>query len=161
MDKNTVLDQIQNTWDYQRKVTNDFLDCIPDDKWNFSHHKKFNTLAKQYSHMVCVYGVYIDAIKNQKVDFSKKKSFYNGPLEKSPIKKALLEMDQKFTIELRNLLNKDLDKYTIDFFGQQMGIIEFSHVMIQHECVHMGICANYAAFGEFETPKSWQNDWVL
>lgn len=161
MDNKTVLDQIQSTWDYQRKVTSDYLDCIPADKWNYSHHDKFNTLAKQFRHMVCVYGVYIDAIKNKKIDFSKKKSFYSGALEKEPIKKALLEMDEKFSAELKNLQEQDLDKFTIDFFGQQMGIVEFSHVMVQHECVHMGIWANYAAFGGFETPKSWQNDWEL
>ena len=72
-----------------------------------------------------------------------------------------MKWDKKFSIELNNLLEKDLNKFTIDFFGQKMGIIEFSHVMVQHECVHMGIWANYAAFGKFETPKSWQNDWEL
>lgn len=161
MNNDFVIEQIQSTWRYQRKITNDYLKQIPVENWNYTHHKKFATLAKQFRHMVWVYGAYIDGIENRKIDLSKKKSFYDGPLEKEAIQAALKSMDEKFFSVTDGLRSQNLDEYKIDFFGQEMGIIEYSHVMVQHESVHVGIWANYAAFAGFETPKSWQNDWEL
>lgn len=161
MENSNVIEQIRRTWTYQRKVSNDFLDCIPADKWEHTPGPYCSPLSKQFRHMVWIYGAYLDAIRNQKIDLSKKKSYYSGELEPAPIKKALSQFDDEFEAILKNLESKDLDSFKIDFFGQQMGIIEFSHVMVQHECVHMGLWFNYAKTGDFETPDSWQSDWGL
>ena len=161
MKNEKVIEQICNTWKYQRKILNDFLDCIPADKWLYSHHQKVATLDKQFRHMVWVYGAYIDAIENRKIDLTKKKTFYDGTLERDQIRKAFEGMDSKFFCLMDQLKSEDLDNFQIDFFGQEMGLIEFSHVMVQHDSVHMGIWANGAYFGGFQTPKSWQDDWGL
>lgn len=156
-----VIKEIKNTWEYQRGLTTDFINMIPEDKWHFTHHEKYAPLSKQFRHMARVYGCYIDAIEGRKMDLSKKKSHYSGDLVKEDIIKTLESMDERFEKVLEQLRQDGLDGFKIDFFGQQMGLVEFSHVMVQHECAHMGIWANYAAFAGFETPKSWQEDWEL
>jgi uncharacterized damage-inducible protein DinB len=161
MDSRRVVEEFENSWAYTRNMTNEFIKCVPEDKWNFSYHPKFGALSKQFRHMVCVYGCYIDAFKTREMDLAKKKSYYSKPLERQDILSALDQMDLQLKAVLADLKNQDLNEMTIDFFGQAMGFCEFCDVLIQHECAHFGIWSNYAAFGEFDTPEMWKNDWKL
>lgn len=154
-----IIKQFEKTWFYNRKITMDFLDGIPDDKWNFTPHLKYAPLSKQYRHMTCVYGVYIEGFKNQAVDFSKKHSHYSGPLEKEALKSDLLKKDQEFKIVLDQLKETDIDKFELNFFGVKMSFTEYTHVLIQHECMHIGVWSTMAALGGFELPQSWKDDW--
>ncbi len=161
MESKRVVEEFEATWAYTRKMTTEFIKCVPDDKWHYSHHSKFGPLCQQFRHMVCVYGCYIEAFKTRTMDLSKKKAYYNGPLERERILASLSQMDKELKEVLAVLKNEDLSSYSVDFFGQSMGFTEYCDVLIQHECAHFGIWSNYAAFGEFETPEMWQNDWKL
>ena len=154
-----VIDQFEKTWFYNRKITMDYLDVIPDDKWDYSHHPKYAALAKQFRHMACVYGVYIDGFRKSAVDFSKKHSYYTGPMTKSEIRADLIRKDAELRIVLLQFDNEAVDRFCLDFFGVNMSFTEYTHVLIQHECMHIGIWSNIAAFAGFELPQSWKSDW--
>ena len=154
-----IIEQFEKTWFYNRKITMDFLDAIPVDKWSYTHHPKYAPLAKQFRHMTCVYGVYIEAFQIEAVDFSRKHSHYHGDLDREQIKKDLLKKDQEFRAVLNKLKEKGIEKFNINWFGISMSFTEFTHVLIQHECMHIGIWSTVAAFAGFELPSSWKSDW--
>ncbi len=154
-----IVEEFEKTWFYTRKVTNEFLDAIPEDKWHYTHHPKYSILSKQFRHVASVYGVYIEGFKNQAVDFSKKHSHYNGALTKEEIKADLLKKDEELKVVLNDYKNKDLSIFKLDFFGVNMTFTEYTHVLIQHECMHIGIWSTMAAFGGFELPQTWKNEW--
>ncbi len=154
-----VIEQFEKTWFYNRKITMDYLDVIPEDYWNYTHHPKYATLDKQFRHMACVYGVYLDGFRNQAVDFSKKHSHYAGPLTKAEIRADLINKDEELRAVLRQFDDAAVDKFRLDFFGVNMSFTEYTHILIQHECMHIGIWANVAAFAGFELPESWKSEW--
>lgn len=156
-----IIEEFKSTWIYTRKMTDEFIKCVPEDKLNFSHHPKYGPLIKQFRHMVGVYSCYIDAFRTKKMDLSCKKADYPNLNTREKIQEALKKKDLEINEVLDSLKGEDLENYRINFFGQEMGFTEYSHVLVQHECAHFGIWANYAAFGEFDTPKMWQNDWEL
>ncbi len=156
-----VVAEFERSWEYTRKMTTAFIDCVPEDKWSYSHHEKFAPLNKQFSHMVKVYGCYVDAVKSRTLDMAKKSSYYSGSGDRKSIQKSLADLDRDLTYELTKLKETGLEGFAVDVFGMEMGFTEFTHVMIQHEVSHFGIWANYAAFGGFSTPSLWQSDWKL
>jgi hypothetical protein len=156
-----VIEEFERSWQYTRNMTTTFIDCVPEEKWTFSHHANFAPLNKQFCHMVKVYGCYVEAMKSKCLDMKKKKSFYSGKGDRISIQESLSALDGKFTTELTKLKEAGLDGFVVDVFGMQMGFTEYTHVMIQHEVGHFGIWANYAAFGGFPTPSIWQSDWKL
>ena len=156
-----VIEEFENTWSYTRKMTTSFIDCVPEDKWQYSHHPKFAPLCKQFFHMVKVYGCYISAFESRKLDLSKKKLFFSGYGNRADVQAALTNLDTKLKVELAKLKETGLDGFNVDLFGMSMGFTEYTHVMIQHEVSHFGVWANYAAFGGFKTPTMWQEEWNL
>lgn len=156
-----IIEEFHRTWCYTRKMTDVFIHCVPGDKWNFTHHSKFAPLSKQFRHMVRVYGVYLEAFSTRSLDLSKKSTFFKGNLVKDEILQALKEMDSELSQKLEVLKSSNLDDFKVNLFGMEMGFTEFTYVLVQHECSHFGIWSNYAAFGEFETPQMWQDEWKL
>lgn len=159
MTESNLIAEFEKTWFYTRSITTDFLDSIPEDKWNFSHHSKYAPFSKQFRHMTCVYGVYIEGFKNQAIDFSKKHSHYAGSLDRAEIKADLAMKDSMLKKVLNSLSDEQVKKFRLNFFGINMSFSEYTHVLIQHECLHIGTWGNMAAFAEFEVPKSWKSDW--
>lgn len=159
MTNRQIIEQFAKTWWYNRKITMDFLEAIPESHWNYSHHPKYAPFSKQFRHVTCVYGVYIDGFKNQAVDFSKKHSYYSGPLTKDALRIDLLKKDQEMKDILAAMPDSAVESFELDFFGVKMSFTEYTHILIQHECMHIGIWSTMAAFGGFELPQSWKNDW--
>lgn len=159
MTTQNLIIEFEKTWFYTRGITTDFLDAIPEDKWHYSHHPKYAPLSKQFRHMTCVYGVYIDGFINQAVDFKKKHSHYSGPLDRISIKNDLTKKDNELKKVLSDLPQDQVKKFKLNFFGVNMSFSEYTHVLIQHECLHIGTWGNMAALGGFEVPKSWKSDW--
>jgi uncharacterized damage-inducible protein DinB len=159
MTSQDIIEQFEKTWFYNRQISSDFLDAIPEDRWNYTHHTNYATLDKQFRHMACVYGVYIDGFRHQAVDFKKKHSHYLGPLEKNSIKEDLRNKDEQLKNVLNDLKKTGIENFKLDFFGVSMSFTEYTHVLIQHECMHIGIWSNAAASAGFELPKSWKSDW--
>jgi len=159
MNAKDVIEQFKKTWFYNRQITTDFLDAIPEDKWDFTHHPKYGPLSKQFRHMTCVYGVYIEGFRHQAVDFSRKHSHYTGQLTKTDIRTDLQKKDEELKSLLEQFTPDMIEKFRLDFFGVNMSFSEYTHVLIQHECMHIGIWSNAAIFAGFELPKSWKSDW--
>jgi len=159
MTSKEIIEQFEKTWFYNRQITTDFLDAIPEDKWHFTHHPKYAPLAKQFRHMTCVYGVYIDGFRNQAVDFNKKHSHYSGPLVKQEIKVDLAKKDGELRKVLNQMKETGIESFRLDFFGINMTFTEYTHLLIQHECMHIGIWSTAAVAAGFELPKSWKTDW--
>jgi hypothetical protein len=159
MTNRQIIDQFAKTWWYNRQITMDFLEVIPESKWDYTHHPKYAPLSKQFRHMACVYGVYIEGFKNQAVDFSKKHSHYTGPPTKEAIKSGLQKKDDELKAVLVAMKDSEVESFKLDFFGVNMSFTEYTHILVQHECMHIGIWSTMAAFGGFELPQSWKNDW--
>src|SRR4051812_47075715 len=94
-----VIEEFERSWEYTRKMTSEFIDCVPEEKWSFSHHEKFAPLHKQFCHMVKVYGCYVDATKNKTLDMKKKNSFYSAKGDRRSIQEALSNLDSEFKTE--------------------------------------------------------------
>ena len=157
----STIEEFENSWTYIRQMTDSFIKCVPDDKWNFTHHQNFAPLVKQFKHVVKVYSCYVDAIPNRKLNMSLKKSMFSGPETRENILASLHGHDEQLKKVLNDLKKTGLDGYRVDVFGMSMSFNEYVHVMIQHEVGHFGIWANYAAFGNFQTPEGWRADWKL
>ena len=91
--------------------------------------------------------------------FSKKHSHYSGTLSKADIKSNLEKKDAELHQVLKCFSNEDIQKFKLNFFGVNLTFSEYTHVLIQHECMHIGIWSNVAAFAGFELPISWKTDW--
>ncbi len=154
-----IIEQFEKTWFYTRQITTDYLDVIPQNRWSYTHSIRYSTLDKQFRHMACVYGVYIEGFKNQAVDFSKKHSHYTGPLDKAAIKADLAKKDEELKVVFNEMKITGIENFRLDFFSVNMTWTEYSHLLIQHECMHIGVWSAVADAGGFELPDSWKNEW--
>lgn len=156
-----LIECFHGSWEYIRDMRDAFIKCVPDDKWHFTHHPKFAPLVKQFKHLIKVYGCYIDALETQRLDMAKKSSMFRGPETRENILALLHDLDHKLDRVLSNLKRRGLDGYRVSLFGMNMDFSAYTHVMIHHDTSHFGMWANYAAFGGFDTPATWQQDWKL
>lgn len=156
-----VIESFERSWSYIRSMRDAFIKCVPDEKWTFSHHARFAPLVKQFKHVIKVYGCYIDALRTRKLDMSRKSSMFSGPETRETILSRLAELDAELTMVLSALKRDGLSGYRVSLFGMSMDFSEYSHVMIHHDTSHFGLWSSYAAFGGFETPELWRQDWKL
>jgi uncharacterized damage-inducible protein DinB len=138
------------------RLTADFVRAVPDDKWNFAPGR-FGPFSKQLRHVVCVRGVYNDALVSKRVDWTRKSEHYVGPLEREPLLAAL---DEKQRQLLDILGTVDIDA-VIDWDGTPFTFSIFTWEFVQHEAIHHGQWSLYASLAGFATPSSWQSSWGL
>jgi hypothetical protein len=82
----------------------DFVRAVPEDKWDFTRDPPRNSgrapaphrigdgfapFYKQLRHVVCVCGVYNAALAARKVDWTRKREHYAGPLTREALLAAL------------------------------------------------------------------------
>ena len=156
-----IVEEFERSWKYTRQMTNAFISCVPEDKWTFSHHPRFAPLQKQFAHIVKVYGCYVDALNSRTLNMSKKADFKLKSESRDEIEMTLKNIDLSLSEILSKLKEFGLEQLSVNVFGMKMGFTEFTHVMIQHEVSHFGLWMNYAVFGNFPTPKMWQEEWKL
>lgn len=153
-------------------LTVDFVRAVPDDKWEFTPDPPgqpgrtapphrigdgFSPFCKQLRHVVCVRGVYNDALVTRKVDWSRKHDHYHGPLTRDAL---LLALEQKQRELLDVLKSVDVDA-AIDWNGTPFTFGTFTWEFVQHEAIHHGQWSVYAAVAGFDTPLSWRISWGL
>ena len=141
-------------------MTFDFIEAVPDDRWEFSPHPCFAALHKQVRHLVCVQGVYTQGLRERVADFGKKHTHYDGPLDQSSLVGALRAKDAELAEALAEIRASGDLELTIEFYGKQ-SLSGFLQVYATHESLHHGQWSFYAALGEFETPQSWKLNWAL
>lgn len=161
MNDSELINEFQRTWKYVCGMRDAFINGVSPDRWTFSHHPKFAPLVKQFKHVIKVYGCYIDAMTTGNLDMSKKSSMFEGPETKENILSILHLQDDRLAKVLAHLRGTRLDTFKVSVFGMSMGFSEYTHVLIHHDVSHFGIWANYAAFGGFDTPETWRQDWKL
>jgi hypothetical protein len=117
----------------------------------------FAPFCKQLRHVVCVRGVYNDALATKKVDWTRKHEYYVGPLTREELLAALDEKQRKLLATLKTV---DRDAL-IDWNGTPFTFALFTGEFVQHEAIHHGQWSLYASLAGFETPISWRASWGL
>lgn len=154
------------------RLTVDFVRAVPDDRWEFTPDPPersrrapapqrlgsgFAPFCKQLRHVVCVRGVYNDALITKKVDWARKHNHYNGALTRDALLPAL-EEKQRRLLEILNDIDADI---VIDWGGTPFSIAVFGYEFVQHEAIHHGQWSVYASLSGFDTPPSWRTSWGL
>ena len=152
-------------------MTLEFAAAVPDAHWAFSpdlrpagapvapmrHGAGFAPFCKQLRHVVCVRGVYTDAMLKGRADFGSKHAHYTGTLDRTPLAAALEASSMALLAAL-----EDVDpEARIDFFGNTFSLTDFSYTVVQHEALHHGQWSLYASLAGFETPHLWRREWGL
>lgn len=172
----TVAGMSVDDFAYHSKVlyvmTVDFARSVPDDTWDFTPVPAgtsgrapapyrlgdgFAPFSKQLRHVVCVRGVYNDALATGKVDWTRKHEHYTGPLSREALLDALEDQQQQL---LSCLADVDLDA-SIDWDGFPFSFAMFTGEFVQHEAIHHGQWSVYASLAGFDTPLSWRQSWGL
>ena len=154
------------------RLTSDFVQAVPEDKWDFTPvppgksgasaapHRigdGFAPFSKQLRHLVCVRGVYDAALATGRVDWTRKHEHYVGPLTREALLTAL---DAKQRDLLRTLEAIDIAA-PIGWDGTTFTFDVFTWEFVQHEAIHHGQWSLYAALAGFDTPASWRSSWGL
>jgi hypothetical protein len=150
------------------RMTTDFVSAVPEDRWDFTPVPRseaapgrlgrgFAPFSKQLRHVVCVRGVYNDALRTGRIDWSRSHSHYTGPLERDALVEGL-DGQQRSLISILKDVDPDA---VIDLDGYPFTLALFFGEFVQHEAIHHGQWSLYAALAGFETPQSWADSWRL
>ena len=148
------------SWQHARGLTRDFIRAVPDHRWHWSPHPRYGSMAKQFRHLLCVEGVYLDGLKNRVASFETKHSHYSGPLESQALLAALETMDVQLEQTLRAIPLEAEEDFEVEFYGRQK-LRTYLNTFLYHEALHQGQWSFYATLGGFDTPRSWQLNWGL
>jgi hypothetical protein len=157
----SAVEQFEEAWADVRRLTLEFLDGVPDSRWDFSPHSRYAPFNKQVRHLICVQGCYHFGLVEQRVDFAAKHSHYSGGLDRASLRAGLVEKDTELKAILDSLRANDASSISIDFFGKARGFSRYGAIMVQHEALHHGQWSFYASLGGFETPIGWKFNWGL
>jgi uncharacterized damage-inducible protein DinB len=156
----TPVDAFRNRWHHVQQMTVSFAEAVPDRCWELSPHPGFAPFDKQLRHLVCVRGVYTEALRTGRVDFSRKHEHYSGGLARQALLEAL-EVKHLELISMLDSLAATLDAPAIDLFGRSITPADLAYTCVQHEAIHHGQWSLYAAHGGFPVPELWRIQWGL
>jgi uncharacterized damage-inducible protein DinB len=155
------IESFRKNWEWVHRMTVDFVNVVPDDRWEFSPGDGFGPFCKQLRHVVRVRGVYNEAMLTKRADFDRSREHYAGALTREALVVALDDKQREFLAALETV-----DIEAPIYFGTGAGapaftFENFTYEVVQHESIHHGQWSVYAAVGGFATPKSWQTGWKL
>ena len=148
------------SWQHARGLTLDFIRTVPDERWDWTPHPRYAPLAKQFRHVLCVQGVYVDGLVNRVASFAAKHSHYAGPLERQALLDGFAAMDERLERTLHAIGAAEEEQFEVEFYGRQK-LRTYLNTFLYHEALHQGQWSFYASLGGFETPRSWQTNWGL
>ena len=149
------IDNFRRYFDWVHRMTVDFVEAVPDDKWDFTPHPRFGPFCKQLRHVVNARGVYNAAMLTRTVDWTKR--HHTGPLTREALLEALVDKHQEFLATLETFDTES----AIDIGGTPLPFDGFACELVHHEAIHHGQWSLYASLGAFETPVSWQAGWKM
>ena len=154
-----LLEEFLQYADWLHRMTTDFIEAVPGDKWEFTPdaHGRFGSFARQLRHVVRVRGVYNDALVEQRVDWSRSRQQYDGPLTREALLVALHDQQAR----LIEILDSFDTEAVLDWGGTPFTFATFTWEFVQHEAIHHGQWSLYAQLAGFQTPESWQGSWRL
>lgn len=87
------------------RMTTDFFEALPDDKWDFTPQPsgRFGTFARQLRHVVRARGVYNEALVERRVDWTRSREHYAGPLTRVALLEALEHQQERLLRTLDGL----------------------------------------------------------
>lgn len=141
-------------------MTTEFLSTAADACLDFRPGEKFMTIREQAAHLVEVQGAYQLAFAGEAVDFARKPEFTPAADDAGTIIAALDRQDAALRVYLEGLRG-DPAAFSIDWYGSRLGVSGYGAVFIQHESLHHGQWAAYAALGGYPTPDGWVLNWGL
>jgi hypothetical protein len=156
----SAAEAFRRRWAHLHEMTLTFAGAVPDRCWEQSPHPGFAPFHKQLRHVVCVRGVYNDALRTGRVDFARKHEHYSGSLERQALVEALLAKYRELNA-LLDALAPTLAEPAIDLFGRSITPADLAYTCVQHEAIHHGQWSLYAAHAEFEVPDLWRIQWGL
>lgn len=139
----SLVAQFLSAWKFERSQTLKFIEEFPVEKWNLSPRPDFGSFAKQVRHVLSVQGVQLDAFEIKKLDYSRKRSHYDGPLEKEALIAALVEKDKLFCAAVEHSSGWDLESVSIECYGDKLNYVEFMNWFFAHEGQHRGMWKFY------------------
>ena len=104
-----------------------------------------------------VRGVYNDALIDKRVDWSRSRGQYDGPLTRAALMAALHEQQARFLATL-DAVDPEV---RLDWGRAYYTFPTFTWEFVQHEAIHHGQWSLYAFLAQFETPDSWRTSWKL
>ena len=154
-----LLEEFRQYATWLHRMTTDFIEAVPDDKWAFTPDSggRFGSFGRQLRHVVRVRGVYNEALAEKRVDWTRSREHYDGPVTRDALLEALHHQHERL---LRTLDGLD-PEVVIDWGGTPFALATFTWEFVQHEAIHHGQWSLYAALAGFETPVSWQRSWRL
>jgi hypothetical protein len=158
----TRIEHFRQNWNWLHRMTLDFVDAVPDEKWEFTPDPRgargrFGPFCIQLRHVIRVRGVYTAAMITKAADFSRSREHYVGPLTRNALREAAVNSHALFLATLETLHTE----VPIDFNGTPFSFDNFACEVVQHESIHHGQWSVYALLGGFETPRTWQTSWKL
>lgn len=153
------LKEFLNSWQFRRRRIFDLLANATEEDLSFSPGGGMGTLAKQFRHLSNVQHVYLEAIKDGKINFSKK--IYDKSFDEKEKLIEILKAEDKYMVELlAGLSDQDWEK-EIDWGGTHNPKVE-EHLdwLIGHETLHQGQLIIYWKLLGRSFPESWKS-WNL
>lgn len=158
--RDAIVESFRKRWEHVDAMTRSFAEAVPEAHWESTPHEGFAPFCKQLRHVVCVRGVYNEALRGGRVDFTRKHEHYRGTLSR----RDLLDGLGAGYDDLLGLLSDapdDLHRPRIDFFGHRISWLDHLYGCVQHEAIHHGQWSLYAARAGYETPAIWRLQWGL
>lgn len=155
------LGAFREAWHDVRKLTYEFVETLPPDRWSYSPHPSYAPLSKQVRHLICVQGVYHQGLRERRADFARKHEHYRGSLEPAELIAGLRERDAELDEILARLGEDGAARFEIDFFGRKRSFSRYAAIIVQHEAIHHGEWGVYAALGGFATSPGWKLNWGI
>ena len=159
-----LIDEFERSWNFVHSMTMDFINVVPDLRWDFSPHPRYGNFSRQIRHLVRVQRTYIRSFLSREYNIQEEHySCYSGNSSRLALTEALLENNKNLKQLLASLRLEDISKFkvTLQPMNITLGFSEYCTMIIQHESIHHGQWCFYATIGGFDTPKSWKKNWNL
>src|SRR5262245_32214616 len=97
-----LVNDFREYLEWLHSTTTEFVDAVPEDRWEFTPdpRSKFGSFSRQLAHVVRVRAVYHDALANRRLDWSREREQYDGPLTRESLLTALHEQHARFLATL-------------------------------------------------------------
>jgi uncharacterized damage-inducible protein DinB len=155
-----MIDDFLTRWRFVRGMTTEFLAVATDDCLDDRLGPGFATIREQAGHLAEVQGIYQLALRGEPVDWDRKPEFSPDGPDRGAIAAALAARDRELEALLDGLRPR-ADEFRIEWYGTELGLSGFGAVFIQHESIHHGQWAAYAAIGGHRRPDGWLLNWGL
>lgn len=158
-DASTLIEPFRETWAFTRTLTRSFIETTPADRWEFSPHPRYGSMARQFRHVVQVTDLYSDVLRRGRLTMDSKFARYDGSLDRDDLLAGLARSDDDLDSALTAAIAGGIESY--EFGGEQMSLGVVLGVFIEHEANHHGLWSAYATLGGWETPDAWRANWDL